>query len=74
MVGGASDGVGGASNGVEGASDGVGGPVMYTCNSLPCHAPFTPQADLSHLFLSSSFDWTVRLWSMKPQNEQQLTV
>ena len=32
------------------------------------------QADLSHLFLSSSFDWTVRLWSMKPQNEHQLTV
>nr|WAW84840.1 cytoplasmic dynein 1 intermediate chain [Halisarca dujardinii] len=30
------------------------------------------QPDFSHLFLTSSFDWTVKLWSLKLQNEQQL--
>jgi dynein intermediate chain len=31
------------------------------------------QPDFSHLFLTSSFDWTVKLWSLKLQNEQQIS-
>ena len=27
------------------------------------------QLDLSHLFLTSSFDWTVKLWSSKQQTD-----
>jgi len=27
------------------------------------------QLDLSHLFLTSSFDWTVKLWSSKQQSD-----
>ena len=29
---------------------------------------------MSHLFLTSSLDWTVKLWSMKLQSEQQIAV
>ena len=50
--------------------DGHHGPVT----SVSCHRATGGQYDLSHLFLSSSFDWTVKLWSTKLQNEQQLTV
>ena len=50
--------------------DGHHGPVT----AVSCHRATGGQADLSHLFLTSSFDWTVKLWSTKLQNEQQLTV
>ena len=50
--------------------DGHHGPVT----SVSCHRATGGQYDLSHLFLTSSFDWTVKLWSTKLQNEQQLTV
>ena len=33
-----------------------------------------PLQDMSHLFLTSSLDWTVKLWSMKLQAEQQIAV
>ena len=50
--------------------DGHHGPVT----AVSCHRATGGQTDLSHLFLTSSFDWTVKLWSTKLQNEQQLTV
>jgi dynein intermediate chain len=49
--------------------DGHHGPVT----AVSCHRATGGQTDLSHLFLTSSFDWTVKLWSTKLQNEQQLT-
>ena len=60
------------------SSSGQGGGIYFDghlgpITSVRCHKAASGQADLSHLFLSSSFDWTVRLWSMKPQNEHQLT-
>lgn len=33
---------------------------------IDCH-PVQTQIDFSHLFLTSSFDWTVKLWSSKDQ-------
>ena len=40
--------------------DGHQGPVT----SVDCHSAAT-QIDFSHLFLTSSFDWTLKLWSTK---------
>ena len=40
--------------------EGHQGPVT----SVHCH-PVQTQLDFSHLFLSSSIDWTVKLWSVK---------
>lgn len=49
--------------------DGHQGPVT----AVSSHRATGGQVDLSHLFLTSSFDWTIKLWSTKLQNEQQLT-
>lgn len=40
--------------------DGHQGPVT----GISCHSAVGP-VDFSHLFISSSFDWTVKLWSTK---------
>ena len=40
--------------------EGHQGPVT----GLSCHSALGP-VDFSHLFTSSSFDWTVKLWSTK---------
>ena len=50
--------------------DGHQGPIT----AVSSHRAAGGQVDLSHLFLTSSFDWTVKLWSTRLQNEQQLTV
>lgn len=44
-----------------------------TVTSVSCHQATHPQLDFSHLFVSSSIDWTVKLWSLKLINEQQIT-
>jgi dynein intermediate chain len=41
--------------------------------AVSCHQATNNHNDFSHLFLSSSFDWTVKLWSLKLLNEQQIT-
>ncbi|XP_074593499.1 dynein, cytoplasmic 1, intermediate chain 2a-like isoform X2 [Brevipalpus obovatus] len=46
--------------GVLGVFEGHQGPIT----NVDCHAVDT-QIDFSHLFLSSSLDWTVKLWSSK---------
>ena len=32
------------------------------------------QVDLSHIFLTSSFDWTMKMWTSKLLSERQITV
>lgn len=46
--------------GISDAFDGHFGPVT----GVDFHCA-TGQLDFSHLFLTSSFDWTVKLWSLK---------
>lgn len=46
--------------GITGVFEGHHGPVT----GLSCHSAGGP-VDFSHLFISSSFDWTVKLWSTK---------
>ena len=60
----------GSKPGVTVQFDGHQGPVT----AVSSHRASGGQVDLSHLFLTSSFDWTIKLWSTKLQNEQQLTV
>ncbi|CAH1243711.1 DYNC1I2 [Branchiostoma lanceolatum] len=52
----------GSKAGINEIFEGHQGPVT----SIDCH-PATGQVDFSHLFLTSSFDWTVKLWSVKHQ-------
>lgn len=49
--------------GISDAFDGHYGPVT----GVDFHRA-TGQLDFSHLFLTSSFDWTVKLWSLKVSN------
>lgn len=42
--------------------EGHQGPVT----GISCHSA-VGTVDFSHLFLTSSFDWTVKLWSTKVQ-------
>lgn len=46
---------------VDNAFEGHFGPVTGTA----CHPVVNGPLDFSHLFLTSSFDWTVKLWSCK---------
>nr|XP_039266416.1 cytoplasmic dynein 1 intermediate chain 2-like isoform X3 [Styela clava] len=50
----------GSKTGISDAFDGHFGPVT----GVDFHCA-TGQLDFSHLFLTSSFDWTVKLWSLK---------
>lgn len=43
--------------------EGHHGPIT----GLSCHTAPGP-LDFSHLFVTSSFDWTVKLWSTKVEN------
>ena len=52
---------------------GGGGGLKLTVLVHPL-VVLSPQSDYSHLFLTSSFDWTVKLWSSKLQTEQQMAV
>ena len=60
----------GSKPGVSVQFDGHQGPIT----AVSSHRATGGQVDLSHLFLTASFDWTIKLWSTKLQNEQQLTV
>ena len=54
----------GAKAGILDVFDGHQGPVT----AVDFHAaPSATQYDFSHLFLTSSFDWTFKLWSMREQ-------
>lgn len=46
--------------GITDVFEGHHGPVT----GLSCHSAGGP-VDFSHLFISSSFDWTIKLWSTK---------
>lgn len=53
----------------HGSKAGIGETSVYEGHQGPltgidCH-PVQTQIDFSHLFLTSSFDWTVKLWSSK---------
>ncbi len=50
----------GTKAGILDVFDGHQGPVT----SVDCHSAHS-QIDFSHLFLTSSFDWTLKLWSSK---------
>uniref|UniRef100_A0A3B3UHI2 Dynein cytoplasmic 1 intermediate chain 2 n=1 Tax=Poecilia latipinna TaxID=48699 RepID=A0A3B3UHI2_9TELE len=50
----------GSKAGITEVFEGHHGPVT----GLSCHSAAGP-VDFSHLFISSSFDWTVKLWSTK---------
>ncbi|XP_054164371.1 cytoplasmic dynein 1 intermediate chain 2-like isoform X2 [Oppia nitens] len=50
----------GTKAGILDVFDGHQGPVT----SVDCHSALS-QIDFSHLFLTSSFDWTLKLWSTK---------
>lgn len=54
----------GSKPGVVNLFEGHAGPIT----SISCHNS-SVQLDLSHLFLTSSFDWTVKLWSSKQQSD-----
>lgn len=45
--------------------EGHHGPIT----GLSCHTAPGP-LDFSHLFVTSSFDWTVKLWSTKVENSR----
>lgn len=51
----------GAKAGIQDVFDGHQGPVT----SVDFHSASSAQGDFSHLFLTSSFDWTFKLWSMR---------
>ena len=51
----------GAKAGIQDVFEGHQGPVT----AVDFHAASSTQCDFSHLFLTSSFDWTFKLWSMK---------
>lgn len=51
--------------GITEVFEGHHGPVT----GLSCHSAGGP-VDFSHLFISSSFDWTVKLWSTKVRHLQ----
>lgn len=51
----------GTKAGILEAFEGHQGPVT----AVHSHGCLQGQVDLSHLFLTSSFDWTVKLWSLK---------
>lgn len=51
--------------GITEVFEGHHGPVT----GLSCHSAGGP-VDFSHLFISSSFDWTVKLWSTKVRYSQ----
>ncbi|XP_076871319.1 dynein, cytoplasmic 1, intermediate chain 2a isoform X3 [Brachyhypopomus gauderio] len=53
----------GSKAGISELFEGHHGPVT----GLSCHTATGP-ADLSHLFVTSSFDWTVKLWSTRNNN------
>lgn len=53
--------------GITEVFEGHHGPVT----GLSCHSAGGP-VDFSHLFISSSFDWTVKLWSTKVRLNQSL--
>lgn len=46
---------------------------VYMC-CIPLFFFLLIQIDFSNLFLSSSIDWTVKLWNLKLINEQQVNV
>ncbi|XP_076827081.1 cytoplasmic dynein 1 intermediate chain 1 isoform X9 [Brachyhypopomus gauderio] len=50
----------GSKAGIGGMFEGHQGPVT----GISCHSALGP-VDFSHLFTTSSFDWTVKLWSTK---------
>lgn len=54
--------------GITEVFEGHHGPVT----GLSCHSAGGP-VDFSHLFISSSFDWTVKLWSTKVRRWQSHT-
>lgn len=54
----------GSKAGILDAFEGHQGPVT----SVNCHNAQS-QIDFSHLFLTSSFDWTLKLWSTKDNNK-----
>lgn len=54
--------------GITEVFEGHHGPVT----GLSCHSAGGP-VDFSHLFISSSFDWTVKLWSTKVRHLQSHT-
>ncbi|XP_064397759.1 cytoplasmic dynein 1 intermediate chain 1-like [Halichondria panicea] len=58
----------GSKPGISLQFDGHWGPIT----SISSHRA-AGQVDFSHLFLSSSFDWSMKLWSSKLLNEQQMT-
>lgn len=51
----------GAKTGILDVFEGHHGPVT----AVDFHNATSTQADFSHLFLTSSFDWTFKLWSMR---------
>lgn len=51
----------GAKAGILDVLEGHQGPVT----AVDFHSAASTQVDLSHLFLTSSFDWTFKLWSMR---------
>ena len=42
-------------------------PRLGPVTAVDFHAASSTSHDLSHLFLSASFDWTFKLWSMREQ-------
>lgn len=54
--------------GITEVFEGHHGPVT----GLSCHSAGGP-VDFSHLFISSSFDWTVKLWSTKVRHKHSHT-
>lgn len=57
----------GSKAGISDVYEGHQGPIT----GVHCH-PVQSQVDFSHLFLSSSIDWTVKLWSTQTKDHKPL--